>query len=728
MTSSKNIAFKFWTDAMLHSYSQIFFSQDKIFALLIMLVSFFNVKIGCCGFLAVVCINIFAFILGLNRHHIQHGIYGFNALLLGLSLGYTYNIGNTFALLFLISILFLLVITVWLEGFFKKINIPFLVFPFLIVYWIISLSSGSFTHVQLDESHIYLANTIALKQHSTYYQLTHVLDKYPMMHIIRVYFRTLNGIFFQDTILGGILLSLGLLYHSRISFSLSIIGFLSAFFFFKLLGADTAFLSYHLLGSNFILMSIAIGCFFVIPNIYSYLIVFALTPVLMLLLFSIQKILFTFQLNAYTVSFSILVTMFIYFLHQRWFNKYLHLVSIQHYSPEKTIYKHISATQRFENVHTLKIQLPFFGKWKVSQGYNGSITHLDDWSKALDFVIVDEDDKTYKHPGISKDDFYCYNKPVLAPADGIVYNIINNVEDNDINNVDTNKNWGNTIILQHGTELYSQISHMKKDSFKVNIGDSITKGTILANCGNSGRSPEPHIHFQLQTTPKVGDKTLSFPIAYFIKNNDNKNELKISEIPKENDIITNVETTPLLTNAFHFIPGKKMKFTDEENKVIEWEIFTDAWNRTYIYCHKTQSVAYFINDGTMFYFYDFEGDKNAVLFHFYLGFYRVLLGFYHDIQINDQVPLLHFNNKVISFIQDFIAPFYLFSQANYHSSTVFTDDVYSPQRIELKSAITTTLFNAILKKTTYNIVVSNNKIEQFSIQTNNKKQTFLCVD
>jgi hypothetical protein len=116
------------------------------------------------------------------------------------------------------------------------------------------------------------------------------------------------------------------------------------------------------------------------------------------------------------------------------------------------------------------------------------------------------------------------------------------------------------------------------------------------------------------------------------------------------------------------------------------------------------------------------------LFYFYLGFYRVLLGFYNDIKINDQVPLLHFNNKIISFIQDFMAPFYLFSKANYQSSTVFADDVYSPQRIELKSSLTTTLFNTALKKTAYHIVISNNKIEQFSIQTNNKKQTFLCVD
>ncbi|HBG80944.1 MAG TPA: hypothetical protein DDW74_09490, partial [Porphyromonadaceae bacterium] len=64
-------------------------------------------------------------------------------------------------------------------------------------------------------------------------------------------------------------------------------------------------------------------------------------------------------------------------------------------------------------------------------------------------------------------DFYCYNKPVLAPADGYVYTISNIAGDNEINQVDTRKNWGNTIIINHLNGLYTQISHLKKDSFKV---------------------------------------------------------------------------------------------------------------------------------------------------------------------------------------------------------------------------------------------------------------------
>ncbi len=680
------------------------------------------------GLISVICINIFAYLFGLNRHHIQHGIYGFNALLLGLAFGYTYTSNAALWLLLAIAILFLLVITVWMEAHFRKFHIPFLVFPFLVVYWIISISAVYFSRIVLDENSINIPHILALKQQVFYYKLTHILDNIAFPSVIKTYLRTLNGIFFQDTILGGLLIAVGLLYHSRIAFSLSFIGFLSAYYFFKILGADTSFLSYHLIGSNFILMAIAIGCFFVIPNIYSYLMVVILTPVLMLLLFSMQKIIGIYQLNSYTISFAMLVSIFLYFLHQRWLVSYLHLVSIQYYSPEKTIYKHLSALQRTDTTHQFKVQLPFFGKWKVSQGYQGSITHLDAWSNALDFVIVDEEDKTYKHLGISKEDYYCYQKPILAPADGIVYHIINHVEDNDINHVDTNRNWGNTIILQHTTGLFSQISHIKKDSFKVNIGDSVAKGTVLATCGNSGRSPEPHIHFQFQETPKVGEKTISFPIGYYIKHNGKHHELKISEIPNENDLIQNVETTPVLTNAFFFIPGKKIKLLDEHHQIIYWEVFTDAFNRTYIYCHQTQSIAYFINDGTMFYFYDYEGDKNAVLFHFYLCFYRILLGYYPAVTINDQLPLIHFNSKVINFIQDFFAPFYLFSKANYQSAVVFSDDAHAPQRIELQSTVTTTLLNTVVKQKKFDIIISNNKIEQFTIISHQKKQTYICIE
>ncbi|MFN8238454.1 MAG: urea transporter [Chitinophagales bacterium] len=725
MQQQQNIL-KFWTDSLLYSYSQLFFSLNKLFAVIILAVTFFDIKIGASGLAAVVLINSFALLFGLNKESIRQGLYGFNALLLGIALGFTYQFTATFGLLFLFSVLLLLVITVGINGFFEKNNLPYLVFPFLFTFWIISLAGVNFKHLQVDINHLYPINN-ATDTSFFLHRLAHSLDTIRLPAFLLVYFKTLDGIFFQNSILGGMLIGIGLLIHSRITFTLSIIGFVSAYAFFKFFGADTDFLSYYLVGSNFILMAIAIGGFFIVPNIFSYLMVVLLTPILILLLFCFGKLVSVIQLSGYTISFSVLVTMFLYFLHQRWLQKYLHLVTIQYYSAEKTIYKYLSSASRFDTRQPLKMALPFWGTWKVSQGYDGAITHLGDWSKALDFVIEDEQGKTFSNEGNRREDFYCFNKPVLAPMDGYVHSIINTVDDNDISDVNTSKNWGNTIILSHAEGLFSQISHIKKDSFKVNTGDYVSKGTILATCGNSGRSPEPHIHFQVQSTPKSGEKTLHYPVAYFIETKNNQSYLKISEVPVQGSFISNVETTTLLENAFNLTPGKKLTFYEQNTREkTEWEVFTDAWNRTYLYCAQSKSYAYFTNDETMFYFYDFEGNKDSLLFYFYLAFYRVLLGYYPDIQTNDQLPLIHFNNKAVTFIQDFFAPFYLFTKANYQSNFVFADNSYSPEIIEMKSKVTASVFSTQLNEIHFDIILKNNEIHQFSIHQNNHKKLYIC--
>ncbi len=721
----------YWVQCMLNSYSLMFFSLNNVFALIIIAVTFFSPAVGLCGFLSVLLVNFFAYTIGFNRDEIQKGLFGFNALFLGLSLGYEFAFDGAFVFLFITAVLILLLITVWLKGLFAIYNLPFLSFPFIITYWIISLASSNLTKIHLDENHIYVINELTRNQASPFFQLVHSLDTITIPSFALIYFKTLAGTFFQNSVLGGILIALGLLYFSRIAFSLSLIGFAVAYLFYSLFGADVNDLNYNLLGSNFIFLAIAIGCFFLIPNTHSYITVVLLTPVLMLILLSIGKILFVFQLKAFSFSFSLVCTAFLFCLNQRWLHKHLQVVTIQYFSAEKTIYKYTNSLQRFKNEHLYKLSLPFIGEWFVSQGYNGKITHLGDWSKALDFVIVDSKSNTYREPSsarehFSRENFYCYNKEIVTPYDGYVYDIINTVEDNDVGDMNTERNWGNTVILNHLNGLFSQISHVKKDSFNVFIGQYITKGTYIAACGNSGRSPEPHIHFQLQTIPTVGAKTLEYPIAYFIERTGKERELKISEVPKEGAFISNVQVNELLVNGFSFLPGQKITFQKENSKNLEqWEVFTDAFNRTYIHCEKTKSYAYFVNDGVMLYFTDFEGDKNSLLFYFYLAAYRQLLGYYDNIEVKDNVPLIHFNNGIIQFFQDFLAPFYLFTKAKHLSKFAFSDNVYAPQKLIINTEITTTFLNAVFKKLNFEIELKDNKINRFTIHHKNKSELYL---
>ncbi|MDA9852179.1 M23 family metallopeptidase [Flavobacteriaceae bacterium] len=56
---------------------------------------------------------------------------------------------------------------------------------------------------------------------------------------------------------------------------------------------------------------------------------------------------------------------------------------------------------------------------------------------------------------------------------------------------------GNYITIKHDNEEFSFYAHLKKNSIKVRKGDVVKKGQHIANCGNSGNSTEPHLHFQV---------------------------------------------------------------------------------------------------------------------------------------------------------------------------------------------------------------------------------------
>jgi len=718
----------FFIESIVNSYAQIFFSLNKPLGVMVMLVTFINPFLGACGLCAVILINLFAKLFGFTYSLIYQGMYGFNALLLGLAMGYEYKFNTEFAIVFVAAVLILLIFTVWAGIFFGKQQLPYLSLPFLFTYWLVYLACGNFEFIQLQEQHIYVENYIANQSLSPAYVFAHSLDNCPMPLLMKSFFKTLSSTFFQNSVLAGIGIATAMLYFSRIAFSLSIIGFISAYFTFKLLGVNTLLLTDYLVGSNFIFFAIGIGCFYVVPSKWTYLSVLMLTPVLVIFYISIQKFLLPFQLKSFTLSFSLLTILFLFFLNHRNVHRFIHLVTIQYYSAEKTIYKHLTTTKRFAHAHLAKLQLPFWGEWQVSQGYKGMITHLGNWSDALDFVITGEESKTYKESGVKCTDFYCYNKPVVAPLDGYVHEVINNVDENEIGKVNIADNWGNTIILNHNNGLFTQISHIKKDSFKVKAGDYVEKGALLATCGNSGRSPEPHIHFQLQLSPKKGSKTIPYPIAYFMEGKKGSCQLKTFEVPKENTTISNIDVVELLKQSYDFSPGKTIKLTEQFSNYSEheWKIFTDAYNRTYIFCETTKSTVWFVNDGVMFYCYDFEGDTTSLLFNFYLANYRILMAAYMQSEITDTYPLIHFNNTAVQLLQDFVAPFFLFTKANYAVSVADCDNYNNPKQIKIQSSATAKLFGKTIQEKHFEMTYYESALQTFTIIHQDEKRSYSC--
>ncbi|HEY4759708.1 MAG TPA: peptidoglycan DD-metalloendopeptidase family protein [Thermoguttaceae bacterium] len=159
--------------------------------------------------------------------------------------------------------------------------------------------------------------------------------------------------------------------------------------------------------------------------------------------------------------------------------------------------------------HETKLRLPFEGDWSVYWG--GDIEEVNahhntqNQRYAFDFLIADDQGKTYNSDGMQNKDYYAFGLEVLAPADGEVTEVIQGVRDNTPRSMNPYSALGNAVVIKHKENEVSVLGHFKQGSILVKPGKKVKKGQVLGLCGNSGNSSEPHIHYHLQNTPIIQD-------------------------------------------------------------------------------------------------------------------------------------------------------------------------------------------------------------------------------
>ena len=713
---------KLFADSLFNSYSQIFFSTYKPFAFLILLVTFIDFYTGIVGLLSVVVTSAVAFMLNLDKTTIAKGLYGFNGLLVGLGLGMYYSFSWPLIFTVVLASILTLFISISMQGIIGKYNIPYLSIPFLLGIWIFTIATKHFDALGISERGIYTMNELYVIGGQSLVKVYDFFNNAKIPSFLKVYFISLSAILFQYNVLAGFVLAIGLLLFSRIAFSLSLIGFFIAYSFYQGIHADITLIEYSYIGFNYILTAIAIGGFFLIPSPRSYLSVGILVPLVAIISISFSSIFALFNLAIYSLPFNALVLMFLYVLKFRMsYNPKLAEVYYQYNSPEKNLYTFVNSQQRYQFLNYTPVKLPIMGTWKVAQGHNGAYTHQHNYKFAWDFVITGADDKQYKNEGNHLEDYYCYNKPVTACEKGVVEEVVDYIEDNAVGEVNLENNWGNTVIIKHNEYVYSKVSHLKKGSISVKKGDTVSSGQIIGKCGNSGRSPYPHLHFQLQGFPYIGSETLEHPICHYLLHQNNREWLKSYEIPKEGDLVSNAEISSIISRAFNFIPGQFLNFEVEGNgktNEINWSVNITPTNQTYLECQQSKSKAYFVSSDNLFYFTYFDGKKESYLYQFYLGAFKVQKSFYANHKLQDNIPLHDSFSKTQLWLHDFISPFVRLMYAKYELLYHGVDDVFSPNAITLKSRTSNGLIKQQLNENNYLIHINNLGLNEFVIQKN----------
>ena len=91
--------------------------------------------------------------------------------------------------------------------------------------------------------------------------------------------------------------------------------------------------------------------------------------------------------------------------------------------------------------------------------------------------------KRHVHTGI---DLTCKRgEDIVAPADGVIETVR-----------PSKKGFGNFITMRHSFGFMSSYAHLQK--FKVRSGQFVSKGDVIASCGNSGNSTGPHLHYEVR--------------------------------------------------------------------------------------------------------------------------------------------------------------------------------------------------------------------------------------
>jgi hypothetical protein len=161
--------------------------------------------------------------------------------------------------------------------------------------------------------------------------------------------------------------------------------------------------------------------------------------------------------------------------------------------------------------HAARLDLPFEDRWMVFWGGDTKEENqhhdVPNQKYAFDLLKVDQNGKTHQHEGNKNADYFAFGKKVLAPAGGVVTDVIRGVRDNIPGSMNPYSALGNAVFIQHRDHEISVLAHLKLGSITVNVGDRVESGQLIGLCGNSGNSSEPHLHYHLQNTPVIQDGT-----------------------------------------------------------------------------------------------------------------------------------------------------------------------------------------------------------------------------
>lgn len=517
-----------------------------------------------------------------------------NGILFGMLIGSLYMPGQTSAVLTVCGGLMVALVGALLSDTLRHARLPLLGLPYALVSFVM-LPVAAWLKMPLAP----------LAQHYTL----------PLPEYLSSLLYPLGAIYFNGTALGGVLVLLGFLISSRYLACTALAASAFSYAYLNLLGVSSHSTVFLIAQMNGVLTASVIGSLYAVPGKRSIVVALMASVLTCTLALCLARLMWICSLPVLALPF-VLVTYacLIIFTAQRgrqWAYFWLPVPSL----PERSLEQLMMSRTRGIDSRSVALRLPFNGTWQVYQGFEGSHTHQGQWRYALDFFQALKK-CSFSGSGAQLTDFHCYGKPVLSPAYGTVVVCRADLPDNRPGEVDCQNNWGNHILLRLDCGSYVMLAHLQRNSIKVQPGYRVHPGMPLASVGNSGRSPQPHLHMHVQETPVPGSRTIPFHLTGVVINKGQDQTYSLSAVPAETDCVSLPTNNGALRRALRLNVGTtfELEVTDraETKSKRKFEIKLDIYGQFWLESDSGATVAFTSNEEFLA-FYGRTGPQDEVL-------------------------------------------------------------------------------------------------------------------
>ncbi len=176
----------------------------------------------------------------------------------------------------------------------------------------------------------------------------------------------------------------------------------------------------------------------------------------------------------------------------------------------------------------VQMRFPFRGRWLVaSGGPTRSTSHswtLAAQRYAYDFVVGTSFADTARQGNGQLEDYPAFGQPIFSPVDGKVVSVQNAFRDSRLPGSGWLDWWvkdprGNHVLIECQADHFVLVAHLRCNTVEVQRGQFIKAGTRLGQCGNSGRSTEPHLHLHCQRGARLAFG-VGLPLIFLSKRNN----------------------------------------------------------------------------------------------------------------------------------------------------------------------------------------------------------------